>query len=220
MKRLTREQRRKLKSGGDQSKASKEEKGVASNAEVTGTPEREGIAGGDHGKDEDKGINLETTRRVGKASAVKMQENIEKAEGWYPGKRELTKQEEAQRERDMKVSHGSGVIPHRLEEELDAQRRANWIPPAEVEKMPMWKPVLQPVVDAVIGDSVKEVAAFMGTVSKEERAKVVEKLIIKVLKRLPKHDVDLIEKRIWGTLFDLQREQGVSNMDLIGKVIK
>lgn len=130
-------------------------------------------------------------------------------EGWYPGKRELTAREEAQRDRDCKVEYSS-VVPSAMHKGLDASRRANWIPPSEVEKMPQWNPVLQPVVDEVIENAVKEVADFMGTASREEKAKVVDKLVAKVLKKRPSHDKGLVEKRVWGTLFALLKDQGVT----------
>lgn len=134
--------------------------------------------------------------------------------------RELTKSEIAQKERDMKVVY-SGMVPSSMHKGLDESRRANWIPPSEVEKMPLWKPVLQPAVDQVIAESVKEVAAWMDTVIREEKDKLVDKLVPKVMKLLPadKKDKGLVAERIRGTLYELQREQGVSNRHLIGKVI-
>lgn len=143
-------------------------------------------------------------------------------EVWYPGKRELTDKEEALREKDMGERFGvkgengqrkehSMVVGDKKGEEFKELRRTNWIPPSEVEKMPSWKPVLQPVVDQVIEESVKEVADWMGTTARAEKEKVVGKLAGKVLKKLPGHDRELVEKRIWGTLFDLMRDQGVSN---------
>lgn len=136
----------------------------------------------------------------------------------YGEKRELTAREQAMRDKDCKVEY-SKLVPERMHKGLDESRRANWIPPTEVEKMPQWTPVLQPVVDAVIEENVKEVALFMDTVMRGDKEKVVQKLIPKVLKKLPGHAVDLVEKRLWDTLYALMREQGVSNKHSIGKVL-
>lgn len=135
-----------------------------------------------------------------------------------PSKRELTAREEAQREKDCKVEY-SVLIPGHMRKFLDEQRRASWIPPSEVEKMPTWTPVLQLVVDEVIEGSVKEVQAYMETEVRAEKEKVVEKLAGRVLKRLPGHDKELVEKRLWGSMHALKTEQGVSNKHLIGKTL-
>lgn len=134
--------------------------------------------------------------------------------------RELTPREIQQRDRDCKVEY-STVVPSGMHKALDESRRASWIPPSEVEKMPQWKPVMQPAVDQVISESVKEVAAWMDTVIREEKDKLVDKLVPRVMKLLPaeKKDKGLVAERIRGTLYELQREQGVSNKHLIGRVI-
>lgn len=130
--------------------------------------------------------------------------------GWYPGKRELTPREQQQRETNCKVVY-SAVVPSALHKSLDESRRANWIPPVEVEKMPVYKTVLTPAVNAVIDENPKEVAAFMDTTSREEKEKVMVKLKAKVLKKLPDHDPELVEMRLWSALFALLKDQGVSN---------
>lgn len=152
------------------------------------------------------------------ASKEGMKEHVATSESRVLQSRELTPREIQQRDRDCKVEY-SAVVPSGMHKALDESRRANWIPPSEVEKMPQWKPVMQPAVDQVIAESVKEVAAWMDTVIREEKEKMVDKLVPKVLKRLPGHDKELVAKRIWGTLYELQREQGVSNKHLIGRVI-
>lgn len=135
---------------------------------------------------------------------------------WYSGKRELTVREQQQRDRDCKVEY-SAVVPTSLHKALDAERRANWIPPSEVEKMPVWTPTLTPLVQGVIDESVKEVALFMEEPAKEDREKIVLKLKAKVLKKDGTRDPELVEKALWRMLFDLQKDQGVS---IKGKLFK
>ena len=60
--------------------------------------------------------------------------------------------------------------------------------------------------------------AYMDTVIRGEKEKVVKKMVAKVLKRLPGHDPVLVEKRVWGTLHALAIDQGVSNKHMIGKL--
>lgn len=138
---------------------------------------------------------------------------------WYPGKRELTAKEESQRSSDCgKVKYG-GVVPLRMQEVLDKERRANWIPPVEVDRMDAWKPVLTPVAQDVIDESVKEVSVFMETISRPDREVIVKKLVQRVMRKLASADVELVEKCIWRLLFDLQKEQGVVNRDKIFNVL-
>lgn len=137
------------------------------------------------------------------------------AEEWAkPLKREYSAKELAQRERDMKVNYSS-VVPEKMRKQLDAERKENWKSPDEVQAMPQWKPVIDPVVDKVISERVKEVKLFMETIDRSEKEIVVTKLTGLVKKQLPDKDIDLIEKAIWRRLFDLAKDQGVSN---IGKM--
>lgn len=142
---------------------------------------------------------------------------------------ELTEKQKAQREKDCTVKYGrsggtypdvkarvEGLVQEKWEGRLDAERREMWMTEDEVMALPSWGPSLSPAVGRVIGASSEAVAKFMTTASREERARIVKKLV----KTLAPKDPELAESLVWRQLFDLQKDQGVVLRAEINKMTK
>lgn len=147
-------------------------------------------------------------------------------------KQSLTEKQMAQRTRDCKVTYGRAVshsglrnvpvgslVSERMQEDLDKEREEKWVPEEEIEAMPVWKPVIQPVVARLLGGHA-EVAKFMKTVDKGIRVGIVKRLVMEARKELPGKEDVLIGAVVWRALFELQKNQGVVLKEEIEKVVK
>lgn len=121
----------------------------------------------------------------------------------------FTPKELARREADCKIDYCQ-IVPDKRHKELDAERLEQWITPTAAAELPQWVPKRMPAIQAVIESASEEVTWFMTHVAKDDRQAVVKKLMKKIMKAMPSEPKDLIESLLWGALFTLQKEQGVT----------
>jgi len=142
-------------------------------------------------------------------------------------KREFTEKEIAARNRDCVVKYGraesypslrnvpvGSLIMEKQQKGLDEERKGLWVAQDEIEALPAWTPTIQPAVDRLLGASTAPVAKFMATVSRQERTSIVKRLVTNFAKidkiaGAKTVDLELVEIRIWDSLFRLQKDQGV-----------